>query len=160
MISVSFFVWNKESMFPIDKSWEKQKIYLWETWQKHIMCFSNFPFRNTLCVSMGKPFKNHKTCLEMGFSGGNTTQCQQCLWTRISDSLLLSHQRQQKNSLRWETYLTMRLSALSCMRHWERAQISVLLFNQFLYSTTNLGLLIGKWSNRFFNTSRAHRITG
>jgi len=42
------------------------------------MCFSNFPFRNTLCVSMGKPFRNHKTCLEMGFSGGNTTQCQQC----------------------------------------------------------------------------------
>jgi len=24
-----------------------------------------------------KPFGNHKTCLEMGFSGGNTTQCQQ-----------------------------------------------------------------------------------
>jgi len=82
MISVSFFVWNKESMFPIDKSWEKQKIYLWETWKKHIMCFSNFPFRNTLCVSMGKAFRNHKTCLEMGFSGGNTTQCQQ--WSHLS----------------------------------------------------------------------------
>jgi len=54
MISVSFFVWNKESMPPIDKSWEKQKIYLWETWKKHIMCFSNFSFRNTFCVSVGK----------------------------------------------------------------------------------------------------------
>ena len=30
-----------------------------------------------------KPFENHKTCLEMGFSGGNNTQCQQCLLVRV-----------------------------------------------------------------------------
>jgi len=28
--------------------------------------------------SWEKPFGKHKTCLEMGFSQGNTTQCQQC----------------------------------------------------------------------------------
>ena len=38
-----------------------------------------------------KPFRNHKTCLEMGFSGGNTTQCQQCpLKTAVEWTLSVS----------------------------------------------------------------------
>ena len=70
MISVSFFVWNKESMFPIDKSWEKQKIYLWETWKKHIMCFSDFSFRNTFCVSVGKTLWKSQNMSLNGFFHG------------------------------------------------------------------------------------------
>ena len=66
MISVSFFVWNKESMFPIDKSWEKQRIYLWETWKKVSQIFlSETPF----VFPWEKPFRNHKTCLEWVFLG-------------------------------------------------------------------------------------------
>ena len=75
MISVSFFVLNKERVFPTDKSWEQSK----NIYGRHvIMCFFYFSFKNALCVSMGKPFGNHKTCLNMGFSEGNTIQCQQC----------------------------------------------------------------------------------
>jgi len=43
--------------------------------------------KGTFCVPVGKPFGNYKTCLEMGFSGENTTQHQQC-W--ILHVLLLS----------------------------------------------------------------------
>ena len=57
-------------MFPINKSWEKQKIYLWKTWKKHIMCFSNFPFRNTLCVSMGKTLYKSQNMSRNGFFWG------------------------------------------------------------------------------------------
>jgi len=77
-------------MFQKDKFWEKTKIYLWETWKKHIMCFSDFSFRNTFCVSMGKTLWNHKMCLLMGFSGGNTTQRQQ--WRMVvSQEFGISH---------------------------------------------------------------------
>ena len=45
--------------------------------------FLKFSFQKTPFVfPWEKPYRNHKTCLEMGFSGGNTTQCQQCLETR------------------------------------------------------------------------------
>jgi len=50
------------------------------------MCYLYFSFNNPLCVFMGKPFRNHKTCLEIDFSGGNTTQCQQLIAT---ESMLL-----------------------------------------------------------------------
>jgi len=67
---------------------------------KHKKCFWKENLRNTLCVSQiflsgtlfvfpwEKPFRNHKTCLEMGFSGGNTTQCQQ--WCFIDKLFIYS----------------------------------------------------------------------
>jgi len=66
-------------LFLIDKSWEKPKIYLQETCEKHITCSLDFYFKNTLCVPLEKPFVKHKTCLEIGFSRGNTTWFQQCI---------------------------------------------------------------------------------
>jgi len=57
-------------MFPIDKFWEEQKIYLWETWKKHIMCFSDFSFRNTFCVSMGKTLWKSQNMSLNGFFQG------------------------------------------------------------------------------------------
>jgi len=57
-------------MFQKDKFWEKQKIYLWETWKKHIMCFSDFSFRNTFCVSVGKTlWKSQNVSLNGFFQG-------------------------------------------------------------------------------------------
>ena len=40
-----------------------------------------------------KPFRNHKTCLEMGFSGGNTTRCQQCSVVRALEVNKISNFR-------------------------------------------------------------------
>jgi len=69
---LSLFQTKKETliMFQKDKFWEKQKIYLWETWKKHIMCFSDFSFRNTFCVSMGKTlWKSQNVSLNGFFQG-------------------------------------------------------------------------------------------
>jgi len=57
-------------MFQKDKFWEKQKIYLWETWKKHIMCFSDFPFRNTLCVFVVKTLWKSQDMSKNGFFQG------------------------------------------------------------------------------------------
>ena len=57
-------------MFQKDKFWEKQKIYLWETWKKHIMCFSDFSFRNTFCVSVGKTLWKSQNVSLNGFFWG------------------------------------------------------------------------------------------
>jgi len=45
---------------------ETHNVFLRFFFQKHFLCFC------------GKNFGNHKTCLLMDFSGGNTTWCQQC----------------------------------------------------------------------------------
>jgi len=50
---------------------ETHNVFLKFSFQKHPLCSFVFLWE--------KPFRNHKTCLEMGFSGGNTTQCQQCM---------------------------------------------------------------------------------
>jgi len=49
---------------------ETHNVFLKFSFQKHPLCFHG---------------KNHKTCLEMGFSGGNTTQCQQCKFTQKNE---------------------------------------------------------------------------
>ena len=63
---------------------EKQKIYLWETWKKHIMCFSDFSFRNTFCVSVGKIlWKSQNVSLNGFFQGkhhpGPAVCCEYCI---------------------------------------------------------------------------------
>jgi len=77
---LSLFQTKKETliMFQKDKFWEKQKMYLWETWKKHIICFSDFSFRNTFCVSVGKTLWKSQNVSLNGFSRGNTTRRQQC----------------------------------------------------------------------------------
>jgi len=45
---------------------ETHNVFLGFFFQKHF-----------LCLRGEKPFGNHKMCLLMGFSGGNTTRCQQ-----------------------------------------------------------------------------------
>ena len=62
MISVSFFVWNKESMFPIDKSWEKKNLPMENMKETHNV-FHKFFFQKHFVFPWEKPFKNHKTCL-------------------------------------------------------------------------------------------------
>ena len=45
---------------------------------KETQCVSqNFLSETPFVFPWEKPFRNHKTCLEMGFSGGNTTRRQQ-----------------------------------------------------------------------------------
>jgi len=49
---------------------ETQKVFLKEKSEKHIMCFSNFSFRNTFCVSMGKTlWKSQNVSLNGFFQG-------------------------------------------------------------------------------------------
>jgi len=69
---LSLFETKKETliMFQKDKFWEKQKIYLLETWKKHIMCFSDFSFRNTFCVSVGKTLWKSQNVSRNGFFWG------------------------------------------------------------------------------------------
>ena len=66
---LSLFQTKKETliMFQKDKFWEKQKMYLWETWKKHIICFSDFSFRNTFCVSVGKTLWKSQNMSRNGF---------------------------------------------------------------------------------------------
>ena len=49
---------------------ETQRVFLEGKFEKHIMCFSDFSFRNTFCVSMGKPlWKSQNVSLNGFFQG-------------------------------------------------------------------------------------------
>ena len=49
---------------------ETQRVFLKGKFEKHIMCFSDFPFRNTLCVSVGKTLWKSQHMSRNGFFQG------------------------------------------------------------------------------------------
>ena len=49
---------------------ETQRVFLKGKFEKHIMCFSNFSFRNTFCVSMGKILWKSQNVSLIGFFQG------------------------------------------------------------------------------------------
>jgi len=49
---------------------ETQRVFLKGKFEKHIMCFSDFSFRNTFCVSVGKTlWKSQNVSLNGFFQG-------------------------------------------------------------------------------------------